>query len=108
MVTAEGRDCMYMAKGELPRLPACAASVLHLMVDLVQQFSLPYGAPAALLMQDSLGGNARTLVIANINPSAACSAETNVTLGFALRARKVRNIVSASMSRWACSLLCLH
>lgn len=42
--------------------------------------------------QDSLGGNARTLLIANINPSGTCMNETNMTLGFAVRARKVRNL----------------
>lgn len=51
-----------------------------------------------MALQDSLGGNAKTLIIANINPAVACSAETNVTLGFALRARKVRNMVGGCVA----------
>jgi Kinesin motor domain len=41
--------------------------------------------------QDSLGGNAKTVIIANVSPSALCARETNSTLGFAQRAKLIRN-----------------
>ena len=45
--------------------------------------------PAAL--QDSLGGNAKTMIIANVSPSAINSGETLSTLQFAKRAKFIRN-----------------
>ena len=44
-------------------------------------------------LQDSLGGNARTVVIANISPASSCFQETQGTLGFARRAKQIRNKV---------------
>lgn len=46
-----------------------------------------------LLAQDSIGGNAKTIIIANISPSDACLQETLSTLKFATRARKLVNKV---------------
>jgi hypothetical protein len=42
-------------------------------------------------LQDSLGGNAKTMIIANVSPSAICCSETISTLSFALRAKSMRN-----------------
>jgi hypothetical protein len=42
-------------------------------------------------MQQSLGGNAKTLLIATVSPSAACSGETLSTLQFAERTSCLRN-----------------
>lgn len=64
-----------------PPLPSPAHGVLACR-------PLPWPGP-----QDCLGGNAKTLVIANINPAAACASETSMTLGFAVRAKRVRNRV---------------
>ena len=35
------------------------------------------------LLRDSLGGNSKTLIVANISPSSICSGETISTLNFA-------------------------
>ncbi|KAK9807730.1 hypothetical protein WJX72_007405 [[Myrmecia] bisecta] len=43
------------------------------------------------LLQDSLGGNAKTMIIANVSPTAACAHETLSTLQFASRAKYIRN-----------------
>lgn len=43
------------------------------------------------LLQDSLGGNAKTLMIANISPSSVSSNETLSTLQFMSRAKCIRN-----------------
>jgi kinesin family protein 15 len=47
-----------------------------------------------LSLQDSIGGNAKTVIVANISPSEACLQETLSTLGFAARARKIVNKVT--------------
>jgi Kinesin motor domain len=43
------------------------------------------------LLRDSLGGNSKTLIIANISPSTQCHGETLSTLKFAQRAKLIRN-----------------
>lgn len=42
-------------------------------------------------MQDSLGGNAKTMIIANVLPTFAAAHETLSTLQFASRAKHIRN-----------------
>ena len=42
-------------------------------------------------LQDSLGGNAKTVIVANVNPAAACLRESQSTLAFAQRAKQVVN-----------------
>ncbi len=41
--------------------------------------------------QDSLGGNAKTVIIANVSPLAGCARETASTLAFAQRAKQIVN-----------------
>lgn len=43
------------------------------------------------LLRDSLGGNSKTVIIANISPSSTCYGETISTLKFAQRAKLIRN-----------------
>ena len=45
------------------------------------------------VVQDSLGGNAKTVMVANISPAATCVKETASTLGFAQRAKMIKNKV---------------
>lgn len=42
-------------------------------------------------MQDSLGGNSKTVMIANVSPSTANITETQGTLRFAQRAKRMGN-----------------
>ncbi len=44
-------------------------------------------------MQDSLGGNSKTIMVANISPASANLAETISTLRFAQRAKSIKNKV---------------
>ena len=48
-------------------------------------------ANCLLCLQDSLGGNAKTMIIANISPCQMCAQETLSTLQFASRAKHIRN-----------------
>jgi kinesin family member 15 len=53
---------------------------------------IPYrDSKLTFLLQDSLGGNAKTMVVANVSPSAACCHETLSTLQFANRVKDIRN-----------------
>lgn len=53
---------------------------------------IPYrDSKLTFLLQDSLGGNAKTILIANVSPSAACAHETLSTLQFADGAKCIRN-----------------
>ncbi|KAH6774814.1 P-loop containing nucleoside triphosphate hydrolases superfamily protein [Perilla frutescens var. frutescens] len=53
---------------------------------------VPYrDSKLTFLLQDSLGGNAKTSIIANISPSSSCSLETLSTLKFAQRAKFIKN-----------------
>ncbi|KAM0929537.1 hypothetical protein ACQ4PT_001586 [Festuca glaucescens] len=53
---------------------------------------VPYrDSKLTFLLQDSLGGNSKTTIIANISPSSCCAAETLSTLKFAQRAKHIRN-----------------
>ena len=51
----------------------------------------PYTLPILADVQDSLGGNAKTLIIANVSPAQEHSSETASTLAFAARAKCIRN-----------------
>ncbi|XP_010427110.1 PREDICTED: kinesin-like protein KIN-12E [Camelina sativa] len=53
---------------------------------------VPYrDSKLTFLLQDSLGGNSKTIIIANISPSSSCSLETLSTLKFAQRAKLIKN-----------------
>ncbi|KAG1333882.1 kinesin-like protein KIN-12G [Cocos nucifera] len=53
---------------------------------------VPYrDSKLTFLLQDSLGGNSKTIIIANISPSNCCALETLSTLKFAQRAKFIRN-----------------
>jgi len=50
-----------------------------------------FDMPEDQCKQDSLGGNARTVMICCVSPSEACARETMNTLNFARRAKAVKN-----------------
>ncbi|GAB4824578.1 hypothetical protein Ancab_007451 [Ancistrocladus abbreviatus] len=53
---------------------------------------VPYrDSKLTFLLQDSLGGNSKTIIIANVSPSNCCSLETLSTLKFAQRAKFIKN-----------------
>ncbi|KAK7375206.1 hypothetical protein VNO78_35899 [Psophocarpus tetragonolobus] len=53
---------------------------------------VPYrDSKLTFLLQDSLGGNSKTIIIANISPSICSSLETLSTLKFAQRAKFIKN-----------------
>ncbi|KXZ55294.1 hypothetical protein GPECTOR_3g43 [Gonium pectorale] len=72
-------------------------SALSLVIDRLLDSSgtqgpVPYrDSKLTFMLQDCLGGNAKTLIIANINPSPSFTPETHITLRFAFRAMRVSN-----------------
>ena len=73
---------------------SCLTSVIHALVDCAQgkpRF-VPYrDSKLTLLLRDSLGGNSKTVVVANVAPTEDCLGETLSTLKFAQRAKLVKN-----------------
>ncbi|KAL8170416.1 hypothetical protein V2J09_022220 [Rumex salicifolius] len=68
--------------------------VIMVLVDVANGKTrhVPYrDSKLTFLLQDSLGGNSKTIIIANISPSTSCAAETLNTLKFAQRAKLIQN-----------------
>ncbi|KAK1402602.1 phragmoplast orienting kinesin 2-like [Heracleum sosnowskyi] len=68
--------------------------VIMLLGDVVHAKTkhVPYrDSKLTFLLQDSLGGNSKTMIIANVSPSICCAAETLNTLKFAQRAKLIQN-----------------
>ncbi|EAN80336.1 kinesin, putative [Trypanosoma brucei brucei TREU927] len=69
-------------------------SALATVIDTIVKGGkhIPYrGSPLTMLLKDSLGGNAKTVMFANIGPSDKNISETISTLRFALRAKEIEN-----------------
>ncbi|KAJ3685500.1 hypothetical protein LUZ61_014664 [Rhynchospora tenuis] len=68
--------------------------VIMVLSDLAngKQKHVPYrDSRLTFLLQDSLGGNSKTMIIANVSPSMCSASETLSTLKFAQRARLIQN-----------------
>ncbi|PRQ39572.1 putative plus-end-directed kinesin ATPase [Rosa chinensis] len=68
--------------------------VIMSLVDLAhgKQRHVPYrDSRLTFLLQDSLGGNSKTTIIANVSPSSCSANETLSTLKFAQRAKLIQN-----------------
>ncbi|KAG5496127.1 hypothetical protein JKF63_02428 [Porcisia hertigi] len=69
-------------------------SALATVIDTIVKGAkhIPYrGSPLTMLLKDSLGGSAKTVMFANIGPSDKNLSETISTLRFALRAKQIEN-----------------
>lgn len=69
-------------------------SALATVIDTIVKGGkhIPYrGSPLTMLLKDSLGGNAKTVMFANVGPSDKNISETISTLRFALRAKQIQN-----------------
>jgi hypothetical protein len=60
------------------------------------QQHVPYrNHPLTMLMSDSIGGNAKTLMFVNTSPADYNSSESNSSLGFANRCKDITNMVQS-------------
>jgi len=76
---------------------------------------IPYrNHPLTMLMSDSIGGNAKTLMFVNTSPADYNNAESNSSLAFASRCKDVTNQVvnapgvQAAQVRTNCLCACLY
>ena len=66
---------------------------------------MPYrDSKLTMLLKDSLGGNARTCIVASVSPLERCCSETISTLNFAQRAKLIRNRAVVNESATGSSL----
>ncbi|XP_028392417.1 kinesin-like protein KIF15 isoform X2 [Dendronephthya gigantea] len=80
--------------GSINKSLSALGNVIMALVDIThgKQRHVPYrDSKLTFLLRDSLGGNARTHIIANVHPSARCFGETLSTLNFARRAKQIKN-----------------
>jgi hypothetical protein len=69
---------------------------------------IPYrNHPLTMLMSDSIGGNAKTLMFVNCSPADYNVSETNSSLGFASRCKDVTNSGGASNAVQAQQMIAL-
>ncbi|VAI27872.1 unnamed protein product [Triticum turgidum subsp. durum] len=85
---------LRFARLNLVDLAGSESLVIMSLVDLTngKQRHVPYrDSRLTFLLQDSLGGNSKTMIIANVSPSLCSGNETLSTLKFAQRARLIQN-----------------
>ncbi|XP_068092421.1 kinesin-like protein KIF15 [Hyperolius riggenbachi] len=80
--------------GSINRSLSCLGQVITALVDVAngKQRHICYrDSKLTFLLRDSLGGNAKTFIIANVHPGSKCFGETLSTLHFAQRAKLIKN-----------------
>ncbi|XP_029445555.1 kinesin-like protein KIF15 isoform X2 [Rhinatrema bivittatum] len=80
--------------GSINRSLSCLGQVITALVDVSngKQRHICYrDSKLTFLLRDSLGGNAKTFIIANVHPGSKCFGETLSTLHFAQRAKLIKN-----------------
>nr|XP_056713351.1 kinesin-like protein KIF15 [Euleptes europaea] len=80
--------------GNINRSLSCLGKVITALVDVgngKQRHICYRDSKLTFLLRDSLGGNAKTCIIANIHPGSRCFGETLSTLNFAQRAKLIKN-----------------
>eukprot|EP00746_Dinoflagellata_sp_MGD_P006382 gnl/MRDRNA2_/MRDRNA2_112461_c0_seq1.p1 gnl/MRDRNA2_/MRDRNA2_112461_c0~~gnl/MRDRNA2_/MRDRNA2_112461_c0_seq1.p1 ORF type:complete len:1487 (+),score=300.41 gnl/MRDRNA2_/MRDRNA2_112461_c0_seq1:131-4591(+) len=80
---------------EINKSLTALGDVMLALTDKNKKGGIPYrNHKLTQVMQDSLGGSAKTLMFMNCSPSANNLDETTMSLKWAMRAKKVTNIVS--------------
>ncbi|CAI9537251.1 unnamed protein product, partial [Staurois parvus] len=80
--------------GSINRSLSCLGQVITALVDVAngRQRHICYrDSKLTFLLRDSLGGNAKTFIIANVHPGSKSFGETLSTLHFAQRAKLIKN-----------------
>ncbi|NXX42477.1 KIF15 protein, partial [Tricholaema leucomelas] len=80
--------------GNINRSLSCLGLVITALVDVgngKQRHICYRDSKLTFLLRDSLGGNAKTSIIANVHPGSRCFGETLSTLNFAQRAKLIKN-----------------
>lgn len=80
--------------GNINKSLMALGQVINALLDIGngRQRHVPYrDSKLTFLLRDSLGGNTKTVIIANVNPLMSCMAESLSTLRFAQRAKLIVN-----------------
>ncbi|XP_078689569.1 kinesin-like protein KIF15 [Branchiostoma floridae x Branchiostoma belcheri] len=80
--------------GSINKSLSALGNVIMALVDIAHGKTrhVPYrDSKLSFLLRDSLGGNAKTYIIANVHPGSKCFGETLSTLNFARRAKMIKN-----------------
>ena len=80
--------------GKINKSLSALGNVINSLVDISEGKSrhVHYrDSKLTFLLKDSLGGNSKTYIIANVSPSVAAYGETLSTLKFAARAKQIKN-----------------
>ena len=80
--------------GNIKKSLMSLGQVINALVDIGsgKQRHVPYrDSKLTFLLRDSLGGNTKTVIIANVNPLPSCAAESLSTLRLAQRAKLIKN-----------------
>lgn len=80
--------------GNINRSLSCLGQVITALVDVgngKQRHVCYRDSKLTFLLRDSLGGNAKTAIVANVHPGPRCFGETLSTLNFAQRAKLIKN-----------------
>ncbi|KAI5736879.1 hypothetical protein M8J76_008070 [Diaphorina citri] len=107
LVDLAGSECLQKSNATDIRLKECCEINLSLLAvnkvissTVAGKTYIPYrDSLLTQLLQDSFGGNAKTLMIANIGPAASTYKETLVTLEYANRAKKIKNAPNINFYR---------
>ena len=80
--------------GMINKSLSALGNVINSLVDISEGKSrhVPYrDSKLTFILRDSLGGNSKTVIVANISPSRINLGETVSTLEFAKRAKQIKN-----------------
>ncbi len=71
---------------------SCLGNVIAALTDQKPRSHIPYrDSKLTRILEDSIGGNCKTTMMAMISPSSEAFAESQSTLKFATRAKKIKN-----------------
>ena len=71
---------------------SCLGNVIAALTDKKSRSHIPYrDSKLTRILEDSLGGNCKTTMMAMISPSSDAFGESLSTLKFATRAKKIKN-----------------
>lgn len=84
---------------------SCLGNVIYALTEKGRGH-IPYrDSKLTYLLQDSLGGNSKTILIATVSPSRNCYSETINTLKFAKRAKEIKNIPKVNKNESTTNLI---
>ncbi|KAG0468813.1 hypothetical protein HPP92_018141 [Vanilla planifolia] len=92
--TSGAEGCRLKEAANINKSLSTLGHVIMVLADVAsgRQRHIPYrDSRLTFLLQDSLGGNSKTMIIANVSPSVCSTNETLSTLKFAQRAKLIQN-----------------